>query len=172
MATGVQHDLMKQTQCFWSMLDELAETDEDAYRKFMATNLQRGQQELTPAKPWMCVKTRIMYWTCELLHCHSRLQSNAFRGLKDYTRLDYRSCLQVNCAHITSAKWQNHRVREPKDEMRHKCCGHKLTLVQAQHKTFRQLRPNKSRLVTNNLPSRNQHHNHSRNYSQDSISHK
>ncbi|XP_038062944.1 PIH1 domain-containing protein 2-like [Patiria miniata] len=60
MVTGVQHDLMKQTQYFWSMLDELAETDEDAYRKFMATNLQRGQQELTPAKPWMCVKTRIM----------------------------------------------------------------------------------------------------------------
>ncbi|XP_038062864.1 PIH1 domain-containing protein 2-like [Patiria miniata] len=60
MATGVQNDLMKQAQHFWSMLDELAETDEDAYKKFMATNLQRGQQELTPAKPWKCVKTQIL----------------------------------------------------------------------------------------------------------------
>ncbi|XP_038062356.1 tetratricopeptide repeat protein 1-like [Patiria miniata] len=51
--------------------------------------------------------------------------------------------------------------------MRHKRRRHKLALAQAQHKTDRQLRPKKYRLVTNNLPSRNQRNNHRGNYSQD-----
>ncbi|XP_022097573.1 PIH1 domain-containing protein 2-like [Acanthaster planci] len=60
MATGAQDDLMKQAQHMWSMLDELAETDVDAYKKFIQTNLQQGKKELALAKPWMCVKTRIL----------------------------------------------------------------------------------------------------------------
>ena len=61
MATsgGMPRDMMKQAQHFWSMLDELAETDSDAYKRFIEQNLQKGREELAPPTPWRCLRTHL-----------------------------------------------------------------------------------------------------------------
>ena len=59
MATS-QDDMLKQAQNIWSMLDELADSDPESYQKFIEKNLSGGKEEMGTAKPWMCVKTRIL----------------------------------------------------------------------------------------------------------------
>ena len=50
--------LLQQAQQVWSMLDDMADKDPQAYRRFMDKQ-SKEQQELTaPPQPHMCVRTR------------------------------------------------------------------------------------------------------------------
>ena len=53
-------DMMKQAQHIWGMLDELADSDPEAYKKFIDKNTKESKEVMTPAKPYMCVCTRIL----------------------------------------------------------------------------------------------------------------
>ena len=52
-------DTMTQAQHIWSMLDDMAIQNPDAYKKFIEKNLTEGKQALRPPEPHMCVRTTI-----------------------------------------------------------------------------------------------------------------
>ncbi|XP_033122887.1 PIH1 domain-containing protein 2-like [Anneissia japonica] len=60
MDTSKDDDVMKQAQHIWSMLDELADSDPEAYKKFIEKNIAEGRERQAPAKPSMCIKTRTL----------------------------------------------------------------------------------------------------------------
>lgn len=49
--------MMNQAQHVWSMLDDMAENDPKAYRKFIDKQMQERKEFLSPAEPHMCVQT-------------------------------------------------------------------------------------------------------------------
>ncbi|XP_072049253.1 PIH1 domain-containing protein 2-like [Amphiura filiformis] len=53
-------DMHKQAQHLWAMLDELADSDPEAYKKFIEKNMKEGKEVMVPAKTYMCVKTKIL----------------------------------------------------------------------------------------------------------------
>lgn len=53
-------DMHKQAQHIWAMLDELADSDPEAYKKFIERNMKESKEVMTPAKAYMCVKTKIL----------------------------------------------------------------------------------------------------------------
>nr|XP_006823603.1 PREDICTED: PIH1 domain-containing protein 2-like [Saccoglossus kowalevskii] len=48
---------MKQAQHIWSMLDELSDSDPEAYKKFLDKTLQEGIENMAPPKAYMCIHT-------------------------------------------------------------------------------------------------------------------
>ncbi|XP_070548593.1 PIH1 domain-containing protein 2-like [Ptychodera flava] len=59
MATN-DEDIMKQAQHIWNMLDELADSDPDAYKKFIDSKVKEGGEMFAPPKPFMCVETDLL----------------------------------------------------------------------------------------------------------------
>ncbi|XP_071959174.1 PIH1 domain-containing protein 2-like [Antedon mediterranea] len=53
-------ELMKQAQHIWSMLDELADSDPEAYKKFIEKNVAESKDQEAPAAPCMCIQTTIL----------------------------------------------------------------------------------------------------------------
>ncbi len=62
---GTDVDMHKQAQHIWAMLDELADSDPSAYKKFIEKNMKESKETMVPAKPYMCVRTKILV---RLLH--------------------------------------------------------------------------------------------------------
>ncbi|XP_062572918.1 PIH1 domain-containing protein 2-like [Saccostrea cucullata] len=57
---GVDRDsMMKQAQSIWTMLDEMAENNPQAYRKFIDKHMTEGKEYMKPAEPHMCVMTMV-----------------------------------------------------------------------------------------------------------------
>jgi len=54
---------MKQAQHIWSMLDDLAAQNPEAYRKFIEKHLTEGREAMRPPEPHMCVRTAIKQQT-------------------------------------------------------------------------------------------------------------
>ena len=51
---------MTQASQIWSMLDDMAENNPSAYRKFIDKQLKEGKEMNAPPKPHMCVQTCIV----------------------------------------------------------------------------------------------------------------
>jgi len=63
MASNDSENMMKQAQHIWSMLDDLAAQNPEAYRKFIDKHLTEGKQAMSPPEPHMCVRTVIKQHT-------------------------------------------------------------------------------------------------------------
>jgi len=59
MASNNPENMMKQAQHIWSMLDDLAAQNPEAYRKFIDKHLTEGKETMRPPEPHMCVRTVI-----------------------------------------------------------------------------------------------------------------
>lgn len=51
---------MTQASQIWSMLDDMAENNPTAYRKFIDKHMKEGKEMNAPPKPHMCVQTCIV----------------------------------------------------------------------------------------------------------------
>jgi len=51
---------MAQASQIWSMLDDMADSNPAAYRKFIDKHIKEGQEMMEPPKPHMCVQTCIV----------------------------------------------------------------------------------------------------------------
>ena len=49
---------MQQAQNIWSMLDDMADSDPSAYRKFIERHLKEGKEMMQPPQPHMCIVTQ------------------------------------------------------------------------------------------------------------------
>ncbi|KAK3107152.1 hypothetical protein FSP39_008233 [Pinctada imbricata] len=49
--------MMKQAQNIWTMLDEMAENNPQAYQKFINEKTKKGMEYMKPPEPHMCVQT-------------------------------------------------------------------------------------------------------------------
>jgi len=63
MASSNSEDVMKQAHHIWSMLDDLAAQNPEAYRKFIEKHLTEGKEAMRPPEPHMCVRTVIKQQT-------------------------------------------------------------------------------------------------------------
>jgi len=63
MASNSSENTMKQAQHIWSMLDDLAAQNPEAYRKFIDKHLTEGREAMRPPEPHMCVRTVIKQQT-------------------------------------------------------------------------------------------------------------
>ena len=52
--------MMQQAQQIWKMLDDMAESDPAAYRKFIDKQMEEGKESMKPPEPHMCVQTKIL----------------------------------------------------------------------------------------------------------------
>lgn len=50
--------LLEQANKLWSMLDDMAEQDPQAYQRFIEKQCKEHQESMAPPKPHMCVKTQ------------------------------------------------------------------------------------------------------------------
>ena len=58
---GVSNEaMMKQAQQIWSMLDDMAENDPKAYRKFIDQQNAEQKKFMKPPEPHMCVQTSMI----------------------------------------------------------------------------------------------------------------
>jgi len=57
MASNDSENMMKKAQHIWSMLDDLAAQNPEAYRKFIDKHLSEGKDAMRPPEPHMCVQT-------------------------------------------------------------------------------------------------------------------
>jgi len=63
MAAKDSENTMKQAQHIWSMLDDLAAQNPEAYRKFIDKHLTEGREAMRPPEPHMCLQTAIRQQT-------------------------------------------------------------------------------------------------------------
>ena len=63
MASNNSENTMQQAQHIWSMLDDLAAQNPEAYRKFIEKHLTEGKATMRPPEPHMCVRTVIKQQT-------------------------------------------------------------------------------------------------------------
>jgi len=63
MASNDSENMMKQAQHIWSMLDDLAAQNPEAYRKFVDKHLTEGRETMRLPAPHMCVRTVIKQQT-------------------------------------------------------------------------------------------------------------
>ncbi|XP_041373135.1 PIH1 domain-containing protein 2-like [Gigantopelta aegis] len=52
--------MMHQAQHMWTMLDEMATSNPQAYREFINKQLQEGREQMAPPQPHMCIKTNLL----------------------------------------------------------------------------------------------------------------
>ncbi len=52
---GSDVDMATQAQHIWKMLDDMADNNPAAYRKFIDKQLQDGRDQMKPPEPHMCV---------------------------------------------------------------------------------------------------------------------
>jgi hypothetical protein len=51
------NSIAKKAENFWSMLNNMAESDPDGYRKFIDKTLKEGKEMMKPPEAHMCIKT-------------------------------------------------------------------------------------------------------------------
>lgn len=61
-------DMMRQAQKIWTMLDDMAESDPQSYRKFIDKQIKEGKEMMKPPEPHMCVQTRLHGGEDDLLY--------------------------------------------------------------------------------------------------------
>ncbi|KAM4743370.1 PIH1 domain-containing protein 2 [Anableps anableps] len=58
--TGGKKDVLRQVSQFWSMLDDLSQSDPAGYRKFIEEQMKRGAEFNAPPELHSCVRTQIL----------------------------------------------------------------------------------------------------------------
>ena len=53
-------NMMQQAQHIWSMLDDMAENDPKAYRRFIEKQKAEQKEYMSPPEPHMCVRTQMI----------------------------------------------------------------------------------------------------------------
>ena len=51
--------MMQQAQHIWSMLDDMADNDPKAYRRFIEKQKAEQKEHMSPPEPHMCVRTQM-----------------------------------------------------------------------------------------------------------------
>lgn len=52
--------LLTQVTQFWNLLDDLAESNPESYKKFIEQQLKEGKQLCATPEPQLCLQTRIL----------------------------------------------------------------------------------------------------------------
>lgn len=52
--------LLTQATQFWNLLDDLAESNPESYKKFIQQQLKEGKQLCATPEPQLCLQTRIL----------------------------------------------------------------------------------------------------------------
>ncbi|XP_059174589.1 PIH1 domain-containing protein 2-like [Physella acuta] len=60
MANNNSDSMSKQAQHIWAMLDDMADNDPSAYKKFIERQLKGGKEYMAPPDPHMCVQVMIL----------------------------------------------------------------------------------------------------------------
>ena len=56
--------MMQQAQHVWSMLDDMANNDPAAYKKFIDKQMAEKKEFMAPPEPHMCIQTQMTVSTC------------------------------------------------------------------------------------------------------------
>lgn len=59
-SNGGREDVLQQVSHFWSMLDDLSQSDPAAYRRFIEEQMKRGAEFNAPPELHSCVRTQIL----------------------------------------------------------------------------------------------------------------
>ena len=60
MDNFIPEGMSTQAQQIWSMLDDMAENDPAAYRKFIDRQVKEGKEYMAPPDPHMCVQVKLL----------------------------------------------------------------------------------------------------------------
>ncbi|XP_069470387.1 PIH1 domain-containing protein 2 [Ambystoma mexicanum] len=60
MEGGISQNNLQHITQFWSMLDEMAESDPEAYKKFMQRQLSNAKDQCVPPEPHLSLRTKIL----------------------------------------------------------------------------------------------------------------
>ena len=52
--------MMEQAQEIWKMLDNMAASNPEGYKKFIETQMKEAKESMKPPDPHMCIKTNIL----------------------------------------------------------------------------------------------------------------
>lgn len=66
MANSNSESMSKQAQHIWGMLDDMADNDPSAYKKFIERQLKEGKEYMAPPDPHMCVQVMLLVSNCIL----------------------------------------------------------------------------------------------------------
>ncbi|KAM4652533.1 PIH1 domain-containing protein 2 [Discoglossus pictus] len=55
-----QNELLAQVNQFWSILDDMAESNPESYNKFMEKHMKEGKEFMAPPEPHLCLQTKIL----------------------------------------------------------------------------------------------------------------
>ena len=50
---------ISEAQHIWAMLDDMAQSDPQAYKNFVAKQMEEGRKAMSPPRPHMCIETKI-----------------------------------------------------------------------------------------------------------------
>ena len=59
-ASNSNQDMLKQASHIWSMLDEMADSDPNAYKKFIKKTMEDGEKKIILPKPFACVESALV----------------------------------------------------------------------------------------------------------------
>lgn len=54
--------LINQANSVWQMLNDLADSDPEAYKKLMDKTLKEGSEDFKPPQPSFCISTVMVSW--------------------------------------------------------------------------------------------------------------
>lgn len=60
MAEQKGSDILNQADSMWKMLDDLADSDPEAYKKFIDKTLKEGSTYFKPPEPCFCISTTLV----------------------------------------------------------------------------------------------------------------
>lgn len=66
MAEQKGSDILNQADSMWKMLDDLADSDPEAYKKFIDKTLKEGSTYFKPPEPCFCISTTLVRKQLEL----------------------------------------------------------------------------------------------------------
>ena len=72
--TGGSESLLNQADSMWKMLDDLVESDPEAYKRFMEKTLKEGSTMFKPPEPCFCVITVLVSVVFSVLEILVRLK--------------------------------------------------------------------------------------------------
>ena len=81
--TGDSESLLNQADSMWKMLDDLVESDPEAYKRFMEKTLKEGSTMFKPPEPCFCVITvlvSVVFSVLEIYGYKVRVLSRVFEG--------------------------------------------------------------------------------------------
>ncbi|PIK53445.1 putative PIH1 domain-containing protein 2 isoform X3 [Apostichopus japonicus] len=59
------NEMLKQAEHIWKMLDELADSDPNAYKNFVQKSMDEKKRETAIPEPFMCLKTELITKTSD-----------------------------------------------------------------------------------------------------------